>query len=108
MTLYECTKAELIDIIKRLTHTDDYHLKIILGDMDYERVKKKLDEAERWNQVADSCRSKYIEILKHHEGKRLIDVPIEDIKVMEQCLKDAEIADNKYDKLIREVNDYGK
>ena len=107
MTLKECTKDELISIIKRLTHFDDYQLKRILSDMEYERVKKKLGEADRWGQVADSCRQRYIEILKKHEEMRLIDVPIEDIKEMEQCLKDAKIADNKYDKLMKEVDAYG-
>lgn len=107
MTLHECTKAELIDIIKRLTRTDNYPLIRILGDMEYERVKKKLDEAERWGRVADSCRAKYIELLKHYEGVHLIDIPIEDIKEIERCLKDAKIADNKYDKLMKEVDAYG-
>ena len=107
MTLHECTKSELIDIIKRLTRTDNYPLIRILGDIEYERVNKKLDEAERWGQVADSCRAKYIELLKHHEGKCLIDIPIEEIKAMEQCLKDAKTADNKYDKLMKEVDAYG-
>lgn len=108
MTVKDCTKEELIYIIKRLTHLDDWYLKRLLNEVEYNRVKKKLAEAERWNQVADSCRRKYIEFLKKHEGKKLVDIPISEIKEMERCLKDAERADKEYDKLIKEVDAYGK
>jgi hypothetical protein len=105
--LKDCTKDELLYIIKRLTHTDDYHLHRILSDMEYERVKKKLAEGEKWGQIADSYRKRYIELLEKHEGKHLIDVPIEDIKEMEKCLKDAKRADEKYNKCMKEVDAYG-
>ena len=108
MTVKECTKDELIFVIKRLTWLDEFHLNSILNEVEYNRVKKKLAEAERWNQVADSCRQKYIEIMKRHEGMKLTDVPIREFKEAEQLLKDAEKADKEYDKLIKEVNDYGK
>ena len=108
MTLKDCTKEELIWIIKRLTILDKYYLDRTLSDLEYERIKKKLAEAERWNQVADSCRQSYIEILKKHEGKKLIDIPINEIKEAERLLKDAERADKEYDKLIKEVDAYGK
>ena len=112
MTLKECTKEELVFIIKRFKFyafsQGEYYLQRCLQDVEYERVKKKLAESEKWGKVADSCRQRYIEILEKHEGKRLIDIPQSDIKEMEQCLKDAERADNKYEKLIEEVDAYGK
>ena len=107
MTLNDCTKEELIFIIKRLTRSDKYYLQRALGDLEYERVKKKLTEAEHWGQVADSCRQRYIELLRKYEGKKLTDIPISDIKEMQECLKNAEKADKKFEALMKEVDEYG-
>ena len=112
MTLKECTKEELLFIIERFKNyafsQGDYWLHRCLHDLEYERVRKKLTEAEQWSQVADSCRQKYVAILKKYEGKRLIDIPISEIKEAEQCLIAAEKADKKYDELMKEVDAYGK
>ena len=108
MTLKSCTKEELIFIIQRLTIFDKHSLESALIDVEYDRVKKKLAEAERWAQVADSCRTKYIEFLKKYEGIKLTDVPIGEIKEAEECLKNAERADKAYDRLMKEVDSYGK
>ena len=107
MTLKDCTKAELIFIIERLSFFDKARLKRLLHDVEYERVKKKLAEADRWIQVADSCHKRYFEIMKKHAGKKLTDVPMSDIKEADKALKDAEKADKEYDKLMKEVNAYG-
>lgn len=108
MTLKECTKDELIFIIERLTRFDKYHLKTVLHELEYKRVKVKFSEAERWGKIADNCRQQYIEILKKHEGKKLIDIPVQEIKAADQCLKEAQKADEKHNKLIKEVDAYGK
>lgn len=109
MTINDCTKEELKNIIKRLTffQGDKYRLNIILNEIEYSRIKKKLDEAERLSQVADICRQRYVEILKKNEGKNLIDIPINEIKEAEQCLKDAEKADREYNRLTKEIDGYG-
>ena len=112
MTLKECTKEELIFIINRFKFyafsQGDYYLQNCLHDLEYKRVKKKIDEAENWSKVADGCRQRYIEILKKHEGKKLVDIPLSDLKEAEQCLKDAERADKKYNELMKKVDAYGK
>lgn len=109
MTINDCTKDELKTIIKRLTffQGDKYRLNSILNEIEYGRVQKKLNEAESWSEVADSCRQKYVEFLKKHEGKKLIDIPVNELKEMEQCLKDAEKADRQYNKIMKEVDAYG-
>lgn len=108
MTVKDCTKDELIYIIDRLTLLDKYRLNTILHEVEYNRIKKKLAESERWSQISDSCRQKYIEILKKHEGKKVVDIPLSELKKAEQLLKDAEKADKEYTKLIKEVDAYGK
>lgn len=111
MTLKECTKEELMFIINRFKHyafsQGDYYLQRCLHDLEYERAKKKIAEAENWSKVSDSCRQRYIEIMKKYEGAKLIDIPISELKEAEQCLKDAERADKKYVKIMKEVDEYG-
>lgn len=109
ITLEECTKEELIFIIKHLTHFNKDSLNHALNDVEFQRVKKKLDEAERWSQVSDSCRKRYCEIAKKYAGKnmRVIEVPTEDLIEMNECLENAKKADRKYDKLMKEVDAYG-
>jgi hypothetical protein len=107
MTLKDCTKEELIWIIKRLARLDDYHLERALVDLEFERVKKKLAEAERWGQVADSCRQSYIDFLNKHEGMKLTDIPINELEEAKRFLSDAQKADKNYDRLMKEVDSYG-
>ena len=106
MTINDCTKDELKTIIERLTVVDKSRLNTILSEIAYARVKKKLDEAERWGQIADSWRQKYVNFLKKHEGKKLIDIPITEIKAADQCLKEADRADRQYNKIMKGVDAY--
>lgn len=106
MKLKDCTKEELLYIIKRLTWLDNSCLQRILNEVEYEQVKKKLAEAEKWSKIADDCLKKYIDILKKYEGKKATDIPLSDWLEMERLLKDREKADKKYDKLIKEVDAY--
>ena len=108
MKLKECTKDELIFIIQRLTILDKRCLESALIDVEYQRVRDKLAEAERWAEIAKQNRDRYCEFLKKYAGKKRLDTPIEDLTEMQECLKNAENADKKYDKLMREVDAYGK
>lgn len=108
MKLADCTKAELITIINRLTaapfsSVGSYHLKIILRDMEYERQKKKLKEAENWGIIADEARQQYIELIKKYEGVRFVDVPLDELEKAEELLKTAERADKKYLELSKQI-----
>ena len=107
VTLKDCTKEELMFIIKRLSFFDKARLERLLNDVEYERVKKKLAEADRWIQVEDSCRKRYFEIMKKYAGKDPADVPFSDIKEAIEALKDAEKAEKEYNKLMEEVEAYG-
>lgn len=107
MTLEKCTKEELIFIIQRLTIFDKHGLESALNDVEYQRVRDKIAEAERWAKVASDNRNRYTELLKKYAGKKILDTPIEDLNKMQECLKNAEKADKKYDKLMKEVDAYG-
>ena len=107
MTLNNCTKKELISIIKQLTWLNDSHLKTILISVEYERVKEKIKKAEHYSEIADSNREKYIEFLKKYSGSKVTDIPTDEIEQAEQHLKAAEKADKEYNKLMKEVDAYG-
>lgn len=109
MTINDCTKDELKLIIERLTffQSDKHRLITILNDIEYGRVKDKLEEAEHLSEIANDCRRRYIELLKKYKGKKMIDIPIDEIKKAEQYLEDAEKADKEYRKIIKEIDNYG-
>ena len=41
MELKDCTREELLYIIKRVSWLDDFHLSLILQEVEFEREKKK-------------------------------------------------------------------
>lgn len=71
MKLEECTKAELIFIIKRMSYFDDFHLNTALNDLEYKRVQAKIEEAERQASISEKYRSRYLEIAKKYAGKNI-------------------------------------
>ena len=109
MTLNQCTKEELIFIIKRMAFRSYFkraeeEIEYLLSEVKYERQKKLLKEAENWNTISADCRNKYLEILKPYEGKRVIDVPLEVVKEAEKVLKDAQFADKKWDECMKKLD----
>lgn len=106
MELKDCTKEELITIIKRLSFSDTGWLKSILSDIEYERMRKKIQEAENWGKVAGAARDRYIEIVKECQEGGNYSARL--LKEAQQCLKDAEMAERKEAKLMKEINSYVK
>jgi len=106
MELKDCTKEELISIIKRLSFSDTGWLKSILSDIEYERMRKKIQEAENWGKVAGAARDRYIEIVKEYQEGGNYSARL--LKEAQQCLKDAEMAERKEAKLMKEINSYVK
>ena len=102
MTLKDCTKEELIYIIKHLTHFDisNFHLNQALNDVRYERERKKFDEADKLNKIWAENTRKYCEVLKPYEGMRIIDIPREVIEKAEEYRKAADEANKKYEKIM--------
>lgn len=104
MTLKECTKEELIYIINRLTDrqfsSNAYYVEGILIDIEHKRSLKKISEAENWAIISHDARMKYSEFLKKYEGKRLVDIPTDEILKAEELIKTAERADKKYMQLM--------
>lgn len=75
MTLEQCTKAELIQIIKQTNYLSEYRVNCVLLDIEKQRMQKRFKEAEKYGRIATENLNKYIEILKPYEGKKVFDIP---------------------------------
>lgn len=102
MTLKDCTKEELIFIIKRLQFyslSDSHYVNLALRDVEEERENKKLAEAKRLSKYSAQKRQEYIDLLAPYEGKRILDIPDSVIKKADSAMKAAQAADKKWNKL---------
>ena len=78
MKLKDCTKAELIFVIKRLqlySLSDGHYIQLALRDVEAERDRRKFDEAKRLSNYSFQKRQEYIDLLAPYDGKRLVDIP---------------------------------
>ena len=104
MTLSQCSKEDLLWVIKRLCQENpgrgQHDLERVLIDLDYEKEKNRINEAEKYNNLADEKRREYIALLKPYEGVRFIDIPLEVLEKADKALKEARRADQKFAKLL--------
>ena len=108
MTLKDCTKEELIYVVNYIAgriglHNKDYYIESALGEVKYQRDKKKLDKAEKLNQLSNKKRHEYIDLLKPYEGKKYLDIPFDVLNKASVLIREAEKADKEYDKILAEV-----
>lgn len=69
MTLEQCTKKELIEIINYLSILDAPRLKRALNDVEYKRSIANISKAEELDKEAEKHFEKYIGYLKKIENK---------------------------------------
>ena len=108
MTLKDCTKEELIYIVNYIAGryfptNKDYYIESAVGEVKYQRDKKKLNKAEKLNQLSTKKRHEYIDRLKPYEGKKYIDIPFDVLNKASVLIREAEKADKEYDKILAEV-----
>ena len=98
MTLEDCTKDELICFIKNecLCDLDRLEFDVLMC-----RSEKALKAEGEENEKADAALSKYAELVKPYEGKKLSDVPDEIIRKVTACFE-------LYEKHTRSSNAYGR
>ena len=111
MTLKDCTKEELISIIDRFKDyafdNGEYYLCRCLREIEHERELKRLDEADRWSEIAYQKRLAYCDLIRKYEGQKLTDIPSEVSQKAVALLKEAEAADKKYAHLVSRKADGG-
>ena len=107
MTLNNYTKEELIAVINRLSLSDKSRLERILHDIEYDRVRKKIDKAEKLAEIANENRKKYAEFLEKYQRVKITDIPVCEIEEADKYLATAKKADKEWNKLMKEVDAYG-
>lgn len=100
--LADCTKAELIQIIKHLTNGADQDLRLAraLDYIWYQRTDQRMDRADALAKRADEARRRYIALLAPYEGKRLMDILTSVLDRAQRLLDEARKADKEWARLM--------
>ena len=102
MNLSDCTKADLLWIIKQICKDElsDHRLQWALNDLEYEKDRERLDRAEQALQTASAASQRYIELMKPYEGMPLIEVPMDVLKQADAALAESRAANKQWAKLM--------
>lgn len=103
MNLKDCTKDELIFVIKRLqlySLSDGHYIQLALRDVEEEREARKLEEARRLSGLQNQKMQEYIALMRPYEGMPLKDIPENVFAKADAALQEARAADMKWRKLM--------
>lgn len=102
MKLSDCTKADLIWIIKTICKEElsDFRLQCALNDLEQEKERKRLDRADQALQASSAASQRYIELLKPYEGMPLLDVPMDVLKQADAAMAEYRAANRQWAKLM--------
>lgn len=102
MNLSDCTKADLLWIIKQICKDElsDHRLQWALNDLEYEKERERLDCAKQLLQVSSAASQRYIELLKPYEGMPLIEVPMDVLQQADAALAESTAANKQWAKLM--------
>lgn len=102
MKLSDCTKADLIWIIKTICKEElsDFRLQRALNDLEQDKERKRLDRADRLAKSAFAASQRYAELLKPYEGKPLLEVPLDVLKQADAALAASRAANRQWAKLM--------
>ena len=102
MKLTDCTKADLIWVIKRMCQLDlsDRVLHIALRDLEYYKEREQTGKAQQQLEIKRDATQRYIEMLRPYEGKPITAVPMAVLEEADAALAEARAADRKWRKLM--------
>ena len=102
MKLTDCTKSDLIWVIKRMCQLDlsDRVLHIALRDLEYYKEQEQTGKAQQQLEIQRAATTRYIEILRTYEGKPITAVPMAVLEKADAALAEARAADRKWRKLM--------
>lgn len=103
LSLGDCTKADLIWIIKRVLqmttlNNADYYINRALSDLSFEKEKKTIDEAEKIAEQSKQKWQEYIDILAPYDGKPIRDIPLDVLERAARVYDEALALDEKWTK----------
>lgn len=104
MTLKQCTKEELLFVLKYLQEhylfNIEHHIHLCLFEVQFQREMKRIDKGRKVAKQAAHKREEYCELLKPYEGKKITDIPIDILRKADKCLEEARCADKEYLKIM--------
>lgn len=99
--LEKLPKSDLIWMINRMRQYDmGYAYDRALSDLDCEREKRKLAEADKQVKIKHDALQRYVVLLKPYEGHPIIDIPIEVLQQADAALKTVRAADKRWAALV--------
>ena len=105
LTLNQCTREDLIWIINRILqrtsfNNQDYELLRALNDLEYEKEKQQIAEADRIGKQSKQKWDEYIAILAPYDGKPIKDIPLEVLTKAQRVYDEAIALDKKWSKMM--------
>ena len=102
MNLSDCTKADLLWIIKAMCKyaLSDLSLQRALNDLEWEKERDRLARADQALQTASAASQRYIEFLIPYEGMPLLEVSMDVLKQADAALAESRAANAQWAKLM--------
>ena len=102
MKLTDCTKADLIWVIKRMCQLNlsDRELRTALRDLECYKEREQTGKAQQQLEIQRAATNRYIEILRAYERKPITAVPMAVLEEADAALAEASAADRKWRKLM--------
>lgn len=102
MNLSDCTKVDLIWIIKTMCKYDlsERSLRLALNDLEYEKEQERFDRADQLAKNAHDASQRYIELMKPYEGMPLMDVPMDILQQADAAMAESHAANKQWAKLM--------
>lgn len=102
MKLNDCTKADLLWLIKRMCQLNlsDRALHTALRDLEYHKEREQTGKAQQQLEIQRAATNRYIEILRAYEGKPISAVPMAVLEEADAALAEVREADRKWRKLM--------
>lgn len=101
LTLAECTKDDLLWIIKRMSFLDgDYSLKSALRSLWQQKETQRISKAEEYSNLAAQKRREISELLSPYDGKPIKDIPQDVLEKVYALTEIAQEASDKFCKLM--------
>lgn len=102
MNLSDCTKADLLWIIKTMCKYDlsDLSLQRALNDLEWEKERDRLARADQALQASSAASQRYIELMAPYDGASLMDVPMDVLKQADAALAESHAANKQWAKLM--------
>ena len=93
MKLSDCTKADLLWVVKHLcSHylsDGEYFLERTLNDLSLQKEQERLDAARKYAAITDSARKRWVSLMAPYGGWRLLDIPIDVIQEADAAMQEA-------------------